>query len=63
MILFEHSWHRILVQATIYRRFGLVKMDISTNPKPTIYRNFYKNMGEIQLFYHILFTLRFELLS
>ena len=24
---------------------GLVEMAISTNPKPTIYRNLYKNMG------------------
>ena len=25
--------------------FGLVEMDISTNPKPTIYRNLYENTG------------------
>ena len=25
--------------------FGLVEMAISTNPKPTIYRNLYENMG------------------
>ena len=25
--------------------FGLVEIDISTNPKPAIYRNVYKNTG------------------
>ena len=25
--------------------FGLVEMAISTNPKPTIYRNLYENTG------------------
>ena len=27
--------------------FGLVEMAISTNPKPTIYRNFYENTGPL----------------
>ena len=36
------SWARILVQVTIYRR-----LRISTNPKPTIYRNLYKNTGPV----------------
>ena len=27
--------------------FGLVEMAISINPKPTIYRNLYKNMGPV----------------
>ena len=40
---------RILVQVTIYRRaydvgVGLVEMAVSTNPKPTIYRNLYENI-------------------
>ena len=34
----------MLVQGTIYIvGFGLVEMAISTNPKPTIYRNLYEN--------------------
>ena len=28
--------------------FGLVEMAISTNPKPTIYRNLYENTGHLQ---------------
>ena len=36
---------RILLQVRIYRRLGLVEMAISTNPKPTIYRSLYENMG------------------
>ena len=27
--------------------FGLVEMAISTNPKPTIYRNLYENTGPV----------------
>ena len=27
--------------------FGLVEMAISSNPKPTIYRNLYKNTGAV----------------
>ena len=36
----------ILVQVTIYRKLRIgqfVEMAISTNPKPTIYRNLYEN--------------------
>ena len=29
----------------VYLGFGLVEMAISTNPKPTIYRNLYENTG------------------
>ena len=36
-------WARILVQVTIYRRLLMVEMVISTNQKPTIYRNLYEN--------------------
>ena len=33
--------------------FRLVEMDISTNPKPTLYRNLYKNTGpEMPLYAH-----------
>ena len=28
--------------------FGLVEMAISTNPKPTIYRNWYENTGPVE---------------
>ena len=30
--------------------FGLVEMTISTNPKPTIYRNLYENTGPVSSF-------------
>ena len=33
----------ILVQVTIYRRLRIRRDTISTNPKPTIYRNLYDN--------------------
>ena len=31
--------------------FGLVEMAISTNPKPTIYRNLYENTGHVRCFF------------
>ena len=37
---------RIFVQVTIYRRaFWLVETAVSTDQKPTMYRNLYENMG------------------
>ena len=35
----------ILVQLRYIVGFGLVEMAISTNPKPTMYRNLYENTG------------------
>ena len=33
--------------------FGLVEIAISTNPKPTIYRNLYENTGPAAHFFHL----------
>ena len=45
-ILAQNDRARILVQVKIYIvGFWLVEMAISTNQKPTIYRNLYKNTG------------------
>ena len=42
-VMEDVPWTRILIQVTIYRRLWLVEMTISTNQKPTIYRNLYEN--------------------
>ena len=42
------SVHRVLVQVTYIVGFGLVEMAISTNPKPTIYRNSCDNTGPVR---------------
>ena len=39
----------ILVQLRYIVGFGLVEIAISTNPKPTIYRNLYENTGPVFL--------------
>ena len=44
----RHPWARILVQLQYIVGFWLVEMAISTNQKPTIYRNLYENTGPVE---------------
>ena len=39
------TWARILVQVTIHRRLLIGRDGVSTNQKPTMYRNLYENTG------------------
>ena len=51
---FPQYWAHMLVQVAIYRiGFWLVDITISTDPKPTIYRNLYENTGPESLLVNV----------
>ena len=49
---------RLHVHFTIYRRLRIGRNGISTNPKPTIYRNLYENTDPVAVFARENFLLR-----